>query len=99
MCQEYLAQQPGHMSGHIVFGQALFEAKRLPEARTVFETALTLDPEHLIALRHLADIPRDPGEATAAGGWHERGLHACPRHEEIAAIMWPLPPSRRRDRE
>jgi tetratricopeptide (TPR) repeat protein len=91
ICQEYLPQQPGHMSGHIVFGQALFEAKRLPEARTVFETALTLDPENLIALRHLADISRDLGESTVARGWYERVLQADPRNEEIAAIMSSLP--------
>src|SRR4051812_26604149 len=87
ICQEYLPQQPGHMSGHIVFGQALFEAKRLPEAKTVFETALSLDPENLIALRHLADISRDLGDFPAARGWYEKVLHADPRNEEIAAIM------------
>ena len=87
ICQEYLPQQPGHMSGHIVFGQALFEAKRLPEAKSVFETALSLDPENLIALRHLADISRDLGDTEAAKGWYERVLVADPRNEEIAAIM------------
>lgn len=91
ICQEYLPQQPGHMSGHIVFGQALFEAKRLPEARTVFETALTLDPENLIALRHLADISRDLGDTTAARAWYERVLQADPRNEEIGAIMSSMP--------
>lgn len=87
ICQEYLPQQPGHMSGHIVFGQALFEAKRLPDAKVVFETALSLDPENLIALRHLADISRDLGDTAAARTWYERVLHADPRNEEIAAIM------------
>src|SRR3954463_775516 len=87
ICQEYLPQQPGHMSGHIVFGQALFEAKRLPEARTVFETALSLDPENLIALRHLADISRDLGDTLAARSWYERVLHADPRNDEIAGIV------------
>src|SRR4051812_46540643 len=87
ICQEYLPQQPGHMSGHIVFGQALFEAKRLPEAKTVFETALSLDPENLIALRHLADISRDLGDTTAARGWYERVLQADPRNEEVVAIV------------
>src|SRR3954466_11294313 len=87
ICQEYLPQQPGHMSGHIVFGQALFEAKRLPEAKTVFETALSLDPENLIALRHLADISRDLGDAQAAKGWYERVLQADPRNDEVVAIM------------
>ena len=87
ICQEYLPQQPGHMSGHIVFGQALFEAKRLPEAKTVFETALSLDPENLIALRHLADISRDLGDVSAARGWYDRVLQADPRNEEVVAIM------------
>src|ERR1700733_13156100 len=49
ICQEYLPQQPGHMSGHIVFGQTLFEMGRFDEAKSVFETALSLDPENLIA--------------------------------------------------
>src|SRR3954471_12236454 len=83
ICQEYLPQQPGHMVGHSVFGQALFEAKRLPEAKTVFETALSLDPENLIALRHLADISLALGELAAARGWYDRVLQADPRKEEI----------------
>src|SRR4051812_9597895 len=75
------------MSGHIVFGQALFEAKRLPEAKNVFETALSLDPENLIALRHLADISRDLGDFTAAKGWYDRVLQADPRNEEVQGIV------------
>ena len=66
ICEEFLPQQPGHMSGHIVYGQALFEASRFDESRTVFETALTLDPENLIALRHLGDIARGQGDLESA---------------------------------
>ena len=66
ICQEYLPQQPGHMSGHIVYGQALFELSRFDEARAVFETALSLDPENLIALRHLGDIARQAGDLRGA---------------------------------
>src|SRR5213076_2332237 len=62
ICQEHLPQQPGHMSGHIVYGQALFEAGKGDDARAVFETALTLDPENLIALRHLGDIAQRSGD-------------------------------------
>src|ERR1043166_5109664 len=87
ICQEYLPQQPGHMSGHIVYGQALFEAKRFAEAKTVFETALTLDPENLIALRHLGDISREMGDMAGAKSWYDRVLQADPRNEEIGAIM------------
>lgn len=90
ICQEYLPQQPGHMSGHIVYGQALFELGRHDEAKTVFETALSLDPENLIALRHLGDIARQAGDPNAARGWYQRVLEADPRNEEIAQIMMSL---------
>ena len=73
ICREYLPQQPGHMSGHIVYGQALYEARQLDEAETVFETALSLDPENLIALRHLGDIAGDSGDPTRRGA----GTSAC----------------------
>lgn len=87
ICREYLPQQPGHMSGHIVFGQALYEARQFEEAKTVFETALSLDPENLIALRHLGDIALILGETDAARGWYRRVLDADPRNEEIQAQL------------
>ncbi|HEY7395950.1 MAG TPA: tetratricopeptide repeat protein, partial [Gemmatimonadaceae bacterium] len=90
ICREYLPQQPGHMSGHIVYGQALFEKSRFDESRHVFETALSLDPENLIALRHLGDIARQAGDTRGARAWYQRVLEADPRNEEIAALMTSL---------
>src|SRR5918912_479805 len=87
ICRAYLPQQPGHMSGHIVYGQALFEARNFDEARTVFETALTLDPENLIALRHLGDIAQESGDAGAARQWYQRVLEADPRNEEVMSLL------------
>lgn len=87
ICREYLPQQPGHMSGHIVFGQALYEARQFEEAKTVFETALSLDPENLIALRHLGDISLILGDSEGARTWYRRVLDADPRNEEIQAQL------------
>lgn len=90
ICREYLPQQPGHMSGHIVFGQALYEAKQYEEAKAVFETALTLDPENLIALRHLGDISLVLSDNDGARTWYRRVLEADPRNEEIQAQLGKL---------
>lgn len=87
ICREYLPQQPGHMSGHIVYGQALYEARQVDEAKSVFETALSLDPENLIALRHLGDIALMVGDAAGARAWYGRVLEADPRNEEIQAQL------------
>jgi tetratricopeptide (TPR) repeat protein len=91
ICEEFLPQQPGHMSGHIVYGQALYEAGRLAESRTVFETALGLDPENLIALRHLGDIAHGQADLAAARNWYMRVLDADPRNEEIQALIASMP--------
>ncbi len=87
ICRTYVPQQPGHMSGHIVFGQALFEAGDHDEARGVFEAALGLDPENLIALRHLGDIAREHGETDDARAWYRRVLDADPRNDDVAALL------------
>src|SRR3977135_22333 len=87
ICEEFLPQQPGHMSGHIVYGQALYESGRIPESRAVFETALSLDPENLIALRHLGDIALGQGDQVTAHTWYTRVLDADPRNEEIQGLI------------
>ncbi|HEY6830528.1 MAG TPA: tetratricopeptide repeat protein, partial [Gemmatimonadaceae bacterium] len=57
------------------------------EARAVFETALTLDPENLIALKHLGDIARQAGDFEGSRSWYQRVLEADPRNDEIMQIL------------
>lgn len=84
LCREHLPKQPGHMSGYIVFGQALYESAELDESRVVFEQALSLDPENLIALHHLGHIAKQQGDTASARRWYERALETDPRNDDIA---------------
>jgi len=87
ICRAHLAQMPGHMSGQIVFGQALFEAGEWDEARVVFERALTLDPENLIALRTLGDMALQAGNTSDARTWYARLLDADPKDAAVIALV------------
>jgi tetratricopeptide (TPR) repeat protein len=90
LCRTYLPHLPGHMSGYIVYGQALFDAKRGQEAAAIFQEALRIDPENVIALRHLGDIARMDGDRAAAIQWYEKVLELDPKNEEIAAYITEL---------
>jgi tetratricopeptide (TPR) repeat protein len=87
ICRAHLTQQPGHMSGHVVYGQALYDAGRIDEANTVFRQALALDPENMIVLRHLGDIARQRGEIEEARSWYSRALDGDPQDTEVAAYL------------
>jgi tetratricopeptide (TPR) repeat protein len=87
ICRAQLAQMPGHMSGQIVFGQALYESGEFDEARQVFERALTLDPENLIALRSLGDMCLQSGNTTEARNWYIRLLEADPKDTAVIALV------------
>jgi tetratricopeptide (TPR) repeat protein len=87
ICRAHVPLQPTYISGYIVLGQALFESKQLDEARSTFETALTLDPENLIALRQLGDIARVDGDVDAARGWYHKLLEVDPQNDDIAAQL------------
>ncbi len=87
ICRAHLAQQPAHMSGHVVYAQALYDAGRLDESRVVFEKALSLDPDNAIVLRQLGDISRHRGDTAEAKHWYSRALEADPNSREIAAYI------------
>jgi tetratricopeptide (TPR) repeat protein len=87
ICRAQLAQMPGHMSGQIVYGQALYECGEFDEARSVFQRALTLDPENLIALRSLGDMSLQSGNTTEARSWYTRLLEADPKDTAVIALV------------
>jgi len=87
ICREHLEQMPGHMSGQIVYGQALYEAGEFDEAREVFGRALSLDPENLIALRSMGDMFLQAGNTVEARTWYSRLLDADPKDTAVIALI------------
>ncbi|MEO7822170.1 MAG: tetratricopeptide repeat protein [Gemmatimonadaceae bacterium] len=87
ICRAHLAQMPGHMSGQVVFGQSLFEGGEHEEARKVFEGALVLDPENLIALRSLGDLALQAGDTDEARTYYKRLLEADPKDAAVIALV------------
>src|SRR5688572_3191196 len=87
ICRAHLAQMPGHMSGQVVYGQSLFEGGEYEEAKKVFEGALVLDPENLIALRSLGDLSLQAGDSAQARSWYTRLLEADPKDAAVIALI------------
>lgn len=87
ICRAQLAEMPGHMSGQIVFGQALYESGEFEEARQVFERAIALDPENLIALRSLGDMSLQAGDTKEARTWYTRLLEADSKDTAVIALV------------
>ena len=87
ICRAHLGQLPGHMSGQIVYGQALFEAGEYDQAQTVFENALAMDRENLVALRHLGDLALRKGETAAARQWYAKILEIDPKDAAVISLV------------
>src|SRR5688572_15047208 len=87
LCEAGLAADPGHLSGHVVLGQALAQLGDGAGAERAFARAIELDPENLVALRCLGDMARDRGEREAARGWYQHALEADPRDPELATRL------------
>jgi len=87
ICRSQLTQMPGHMSGQIVYAQSLYECGEFDEARQVFERALALDPENLIALRSLGDMSLQSGDTVEARKWYQRLLDADPKDPAVVALV------------
>lgn len=87
ICRAHLGQMPGHMSGQIVYGQALFECGDYRQARTVFENALAMDRENLIVLRHLGDLAMRDGDSAEAKQWYSRLLEIDPKDSVAISLV------------
>ena len=84
ICGIYLENQPGHIAGQVVLGQALHASGQVDQAAAVFRTVLALDPENLIALKCLGGIAESKGDLTLAHENFRKALTADPRDHDTS---------------
>ena len=82
LARTQLAVYPGHLTGHVILGQALLDVGDAGAARDAFARAAELDAGNVVALQQLLTLARDAGDALATRHWTDRLVEADP---ELAA--------------
>ena len=67
ICREGLARHPGYLSAQVTLGRALIEIGQFDEARRELEAVLQAAPDNLAAIRALAGIHEQLGDADLMG--------------------------------
>ncbi|HEX7085161.1 MAG TPA: tetratricopeptide repeat protein [Vicinamibacterales bacterium] len=84
-CRAGLAVHPGYVSARATLGRALLDQGDLDEAFTELTAVLESAPEHLGALRGVADILHRRGELESALGKYRLALALARDDHELAA--------------
>jgi tetratricopeptide (TPR) repeat protein len=72
VCVDGLTRHPRYSTGFVILGKIHLDREEAGEARTAFETVLSIDPENLIALRQLAlDAQRRGDPDLARARWEQ----------------------------
>lgn len=76
--------QYGNPRGHFLLGMALLAQGQQDEARRAFRKALSVSPDHLLALRMLAWVSKRMGDAAAAAAYRREHAERLARlHGEV----------------
>ena len=78
-----LGEYPDEVEANYMLGETLFHlgpihGQSMQLSRAPFERVLTVDPDHLFSLHHLANLALMRGEYAAADSLHERALATGP---------------------
>ncbi len=79
ICKEHLREEPQSVSGRLIYALALYGAGQTDSAAEQFYQVLSVDPDNLVALKHLGDIKFAEGDEVAAMANYARILEIDPR--------------------
>ena len=78
ICKEHLREEPQSLSGRLIYALALYGAGQTNSAAEQFYRVLSVDPDNLVALKHLGDIKFAQGDEMAAMANYARVLEIDP---------------------
>ena len=85
--EHYTTQKPDNAWGHFMLGLSASKSGELPKAEKAFETALTIDPDHLKSLTNLSRVLIDQKRYDSA---LDKLMHAgdiAPNSNEVYRLM------------
>jgi len=83
ICERVLERYPKHVEAHVLLGEAAREGGQFDDARHLFLTALTLDPENGIGYWALGLIAEQEGQRDGAVSFLERALEYLPGDADL----------------
>ena len=78
ICKEHLREDPQSISGRLIYALSLHGAGQTESAAEQFYHVLSVDPDNLVALKHLGDIKFAEGDDIAAMANYTRILEIDP---------------------
>ena len=78
ICKDHLREEPQSVSGRLIYALALYGAGQTDSAAEQFYQVLSVDPDNLVALKHLGDIKFAEGDEVAAMANYARILEIDP---------------------
>ena len=87
ICRVGLAHHPGFVSARVTLGQSLLALEQVEDAAAQFRAALRVAPDHVAALRAVADIHRRRGEVAEAVHHYRAALALVPRDKELSDCL------------
>lgn len=91
LCVDGLARHPRYSTGFVILGKIHLDREEGIEARTAFETVLSIDPENLVALRQLASDAESRGDRDAATARWEQVLALDPNSGDAKRALGDTP--------
>jgi len=87
VCRKGLEQHPSYGTARVVMGQIHEELGEMESAEQEYETALSLDPQNIMARMSLGKVLLRQDRRAAAGVHFEHVLFLNPTHEEASSLL------------